>query len=82
MRRKQYDISWNPKNNKTENCGKKRFADVDFFCIQILPRNIGIVHFNNLIYFPETEHDKEKWRVLNNDQNWKIELSKLYLANG
>ena len=75
-------ISWNLKENKTENCDEKCFADVDFYWIQILPRNISIVHFNNFINSPAvTEHDDRKWRVLRNDQNWKVELFKLYLAN-
>ena len=44
--------------------------------LTILPCNIGIVHFNNFINFPVTGHDDKKWRVLKNDQNWKIELFK------
>lgn len=38
--------------------------------------------FDNFVNFPVTEHDNKKWCVLKNDQNWKIELFVLYLANG
>jgi len=41
-----------------------------------------MVHSYNFVNFPVTEHNGEKWRVLKNDQDWKIELFKLYLANG
>ena len=67
---------------KQKTVAKRVFAHFDFFCSQILPRNIGLVHFNNFINFPVTEDDDNKRRVLKNDQNWEIELFKLYLANG